>query len=60
MPHGHEEQPDPRTARETVDDLEKKVVNPPDDEPAVDPTSATDVETGDPDSPEAGDAEPPD
>lgn len=59
-PQGHEEQPDPRSARETVDELEEEVVNPPGDEMVVDPASATDSETGDPQSPEAGDAEPPD
>ena len=60
VPEGHEEQPDPRSARETVDRLEEEVVNPPTEETTVDPEAATDSETGDPDNPEAGDAEPPD
>ncbi|MEE4025743.1 hypothetical protein V1Y59_21845 [Gordonia sp. PKS22-38] len=59
-PEGHEEQPDPRSAREKVDELEEKVVHPPDDETEVDPPAAADPGTEDPDSPDAGGAEPPD
>ncbi|MEE3851418.1 hypothetical protein VZC37_13815 [Gordonia sp. LSe1-13] len=59
-PEGHEEQPDPRSAREEVDELEEKVVDPPDEEPEVDPAAAADPGTEDLDSPDAGGAEPPD
>ncbi|MGC5257151.1 hypothetical protein ACPXCG_12435 [Gordonia sp. DT218] len=53
---------DVRGARETVDELEDEHVDvpDPDENPQVDPAAATDSGTGDPASPAAGDAEPPD
>lgn len=52
-----------RAARETVDDLERKITHNPaeDDDTVIDPESATEQPgTGDPDSPAAGDAKPAD